>query len=116
MTYHNKEIVLVVAFATLALDGITVGQFATDNVAENLKVAMRMSREAGLRSDTIFIEYTDRPKAFISRIIPVGKAEGMISVEPAVVSVATSGRRTMGYLSGRHGGKLSCEGSGLCVK
>lgn len=81
-----------------------MGQFATDNVAENLKIAMRMGREASLRRDTIFIEYTNRPKAFISRVIPVGKAEGVIGVEPAMVSMTTSRRRTVGYL-GRHGGK-----------
>lgn len=73
------------------------------DVAEDLKVAVRVRGEAAHRLDAILVEHTQRSKVRKLRVVPIGKGEAVVGVEPAVVRVPASTRpmrRDLGLAEG----------------
>lgn len=65
-----------------------MSELSSDDVAEDLKVPMRVGREARIGGYTILIENTERAKVCEFRVVPVGKRETMVCVQPAVVAMS----------------------------
>lgn len=88
-----------------------MGELAGEDVAEDLKVTMRVSGEARVGLYAVLVEDTQGAKMcesgrwrleyveersrlrpwYLLGIVPVGKGKGVVGVEPAVVRVAASG-------------------------
>lgn len=68
---------------------------------------MRVGRETRVRRYSIFVEHAQAAEALISRVPVVGEGEGVVCVEPAMVSVAALAGATRNDLgvteSFRHG-------------
>ena len=58
---------------------------------------MRVCWESAAAIDTIFVEDSQTAKVLILGIVVVGKAEGMATVQPAVVCMASIGAATRDY-------------------
>lgn len=88
---HPVEVVLVPRLhelVPLLHHTIPMRQLATQQVAEDLGVAMRVRGEAGAARDAVLVEHAQRAEGHVALVIVVGKAEGVIGVQPAVVGVA----------------------------
>jgi hypothetical protein len=66
--------------------------------AYNLHVVMRMRLEPSTSRNVIIIQHAQRAKMHPFRIVPTGKTEGMVSVEPTVIGVATGIRCVVNVL------------------
>ena len=72
-----------------------MSEFSTNDVAEDLGIAMRVCGEAGLGSHAIFVEDAEGAVVLVAGVEVTGEGEGVVGVEPAVVSVA-AGRGRVG--------------------
>lgn len=63
-------------------------QLAAEDVAEDLGVAVRVGREAGVGGDAVFVEDAQGAEVSVGGVVIVGEGEGVVGVEPAVVGVA----------------------------
>src|SRR5436305_419411 len=88
---HAVKLVALITFCTFLDHTISVCEFSAKDVAEDLCVSVGMCWEAVGGCDTVFIENTERAKVLELRVVVVGEGEGMVGVEPAVVTVTTSG-------------------------
>ena len=68
---------------------VLVLQRAFQHVAEDLHVAVRMRPEALPRRNPVVVDDAQGAEAHVRRVIIVREGEGVISVEPAVVGMAT---------------------------
>ena len=60
-------------------------ELAVENVAEDLGIAVLVSREAIARRDAVFIEHAQTPEMLESVVEVVGEAEGVVCLQPAAV-------------------------------
>jgi len=63
-------------------------QGTVDDVGDNFHVPVRMHPEAHLGRDPVLVDYAQRAEMRVLGIVVVGKAEGVVGVEPAMVGVA----------------------------
>lgn len=63
-------------------------QLATEDVAEDLSIAVRVGGEAGVGCDAVFVQDAQGAEVGVGGVVVVGEGEGVIGVEPAVVGVA----------------------------
>ena len=92
-----------------------MGELAAEEVGEYFGVAVRVGGEAVERGDPVFVEDAEGAEGFEARVVVGGEGEGVVGVEPAVVSVAARGGPARGYFEGGHGGFCGCGGgSGCC--
>ena len=64
-------------------------QLATDNVAKNLRITMRMCGEPRVGRHTVFIQDTKAAVIAIPRVEVVCKREGMVGIQPTMIGVAS---------------------------
>ena len=76
-------------------------QFATKDIAEDLGISMRVCWESTAAVNTIFVEDSQTAKVLKLGIVIVCKAEGMVSVQPAMVCVTSIGAATRDNFSVR---------------
>ena len=74
--------------AALVPDRILVGDGAGADIGDDFHVAVRMRREAGLRSDAVVVPDADPAPAHAGRVVIIGEAEMVAGVEPAMVGMA----------------------------
>lgn len=86
---HSVKIIALRTLGALLDHAVPMCQFAIEDVAEDLGVAVRMGWEAGATCDSVLIEDSQRSEILKFWIVIVCKAEGMIRVQPAVVAMAT---------------------------
>lgn len=68
-------------------------KLATQDIAEDLGITMRMCREAGSGSDSIFIQDAKTTEVLESTIKVSSKTESVIRVQPSMIRMSTI-RRT----------------------
>lgn len=95
---HAVEGVGLSTLFALGEHGIAMCQFTTQDVAENFKIAMRVGRESVVCLDTVLVEDSQRAKVVVLAH-EVGKAKGVVGVEPAMVAVAALCGQMRGNLS-----------------
>ena len=81
-----------------AAGGILVGDGAVQDVSDDLHVAMGMGRKPGAAPDPILIDHTQRPKAFMRRVIIIAEGEGMAGFQPIDLVVTA----VFGFADGDH--------------
>lgn len=90
-----------------------MGEGAREDVAEDLKVAVRVGWEARVGLDPVLVEDPQGPEVGEVGVEPVREAEGMVGVEPAMVAVTACGRPVRCDLDVsqcvRHDGRSSLE-------
>lgn len=69
-----------------------MGQFSGQNVAEDFEISMRVCGESRERLYSIFVQNPQSPKLSVSVVVPVGKGEAVVGVQPADI-VVPPGRR-----------------------
>ena len=65
-----------------------MGKLSTQDVREDLGVAMRVGREAGLGRDTVFVEDAQAAEGLEAWVEVGRKGEGMIRIQPAMIGMA----------------------------
>lgn len=73
------------ALGPLLEHAIAVRELAAENVTEDLRVAVRMGREAAPRGDAVFVEHAQTAKVHELVVEVVGEAECVEGLEPAAV-------------------------------
>lgn len=103
---HDVEIVFADfaegfgVFLAAAEHRVPVGELAGQDVGEDLGVAVRVGGEAGLGSNAVFVQDAQGAEGGELRGEIGGEGEGVVGVEPAVVSVAAGGGGAGGYFGG----------------
>ena len=82
---------------------IAMGQFAGEDVSDDLHVAMGMGAEAGSRSHAVLVDHPQAAKAHEAWIVVGVETKGVKGVQPAVIGVAAFG----GTAQGKHGKNLA---------
>ena len=86
-----------------------MGKLSTQDVGENFGVAVRVSREAGLRRDTVFVEDAQTAEGLKAWVEVGGKGEGMVRIQPAMIGMAAGRRGAKGDLCvGKRHDFLAC--------
>lgn len=85
---HPVEIIALCALGPFLDHAVSVCQFAAEDVAEDLSVAVRMCREAGATCDSVFIEDSQRTEGLKLWIVVICEGKGMIGVQPSVVAMS----------------------------
>jgi len=62
-------------------------QLPAQDVAEDFRISVGVCWEAAAAVDAVFVQHTQRSEVLVSWIVVVGKREGVICIEPAVVCV-----------------------------
>ena len=68
---------------------ILVGEFARQDISDDLHVLMAMGTKALSGGHTVFVDDSQIAPAHELRVVVIGKREGMKGLEPATVSLAT---------------------------
>ena len=96
-------------------EAVLVGDGAGEDVAEDFHVAVGVGAEAAAGGDVVFVDDAEGAKAHVGGVAVVGKGEGVLGVEPAVVGVAAGGGGAQADGEGgggEHGMKVGGEGVG----
>ncbi len=89
-------------------------QLAIENIAEDLGVSVRVGGEAGAACYPILVQYSQTSEVLELGVVVVCKAEGVVGVEPSVVSMTTlvrSSRDNFGVRESFRHGVLDCVDS-----
>jgi hypothetical protein len=66
---------------------VLVREAALKYIADDLHIAMGMRAETFTGGDAIVVDYAQRPKSHVRRVVIVRKGKGMPGIEPATVGV-----------------------------
>ena len=64
---------------------VLVLKSAVEHVGNNLHIAMALRPKSCARLNSVFVDYTQRPKAHVLRVIVVCERETVKTIKPAVV-------------------------------
>lgn len=81
--FHAVEEIFVVTAAVCVFffdHAVPMRQLAAEDVAEDLRVSVRVRREPAVWRDAIFIEHAQGPEAGVARVVVAGEAEGVVRV------------------------------------
>ena len=68
---------------------VLVGQFAFQNVAQDLHVAVSVGSKAASFGYAVFVDHAQRAIAHVLGVVIVGKRKCVVRIEPAVVGMAS---------------------------
>lgn len=88
---HAIELLSLFAFGTFLNHAIAVCELATQDVAEDLGIAMRMRRETTSGGDPVFVQNTETAEVLETLVKVAGETERVEGVQPAVIGMSAIG-------------------------
>src|SRR5256885_16640238 len=88
---HPIELVFVRRLISFLDHRVSMGEFARDYIAKDLRIAVRMCGEASAGSASVFIEDSNGTEGLESGIVVACEREAVLGQEPAVIGIPSFG-------------------------